>query len=133
MGMNEDPVLTLSLVASEDLSTYQYYGVVMTTTDMNCERVDGTTDHPIGILLNAPASGEMALVGVIGVFPVKTSEAVATNSQVLIDSDGLGAPFEGDTDTTAYCIGTCIRASGGTSGEKALVAVNCCNPFKGEE
>ena len=132
MGMTETPILTLSLIAGENLSSYQYYGVEI-TTDMTVGLVDATTDRPIGILLNAPASGEPALVGVIGVFPVKTSEAVTAGTPVLIDSSGLGAPFEIDTDTTAYCIGTCIRASGGTSGEKALVVVNCCAPWKGEE
>ena len=128
MGKTIKEVLTLSLTASEDLSDYQYYGVVMTTTDRNVELCDGTTDKPIGILMNAPESGEEALVCVIGVVPIKTSEAVDSSIQVLIGSDGLGAPFAGDTDTTAYCIGMCIEASGSTSGEMALVAINCCNP-----
>ena len=132
MGMNEQPIMTLSLIAGADLSSYQYYGVEI-STDMTVTKVNATTDRPIGILLNEPESGEMALVGVIGVFPVATASAVTAGSLVLINSSGLGAIFLPDTDTTAYCIGTCLRASGGTSAEKALVAVNCCNPWRGEE
>ena len=131
MGMNEHPVLTLSMEADEDMSSSQYYGVAI-SDEMSVDLVDADTDIPCGIVLNEPESGEMALVGVIGIFPIVAGEAIPVGSQVRIGSAGTAMVFDIDTDTTSYCIGQCIRAAGDAA-EKALVIVNCCNPYKGEE
>ena len=127
---NEKWVMTESFVASEDLSDYQYHGMVMTTTARNVERMDAATEQPIGILLNDPESGEMALVGIIGRGVIIAGETIAVGNRVRIDADGHAMVFDVDTDVTTYCIGTCIV--GGDSTEKVVVLVTG-NPWKGEE
>jgi len=129
MGMNERPIMTLSMEADEDMSSSQYYGVSV-SDEMSVDLVDADTDIPIGIVLNEPESGEMALIGVIGVFPIVAGEAITVGSLVRIGSAGTAMIFEVDVDVTTYCIGRCIRAAGAAA-EKALVAVNCCNPWRG--
>ena len=128
---NEKPIYTESFIAAEDLSDYQYYGVTLTTTDFNVDLHDADTDIPSGILMNDPESGEEALVCVVGRVPIVAGETIAAHDLVRIDSNGKAMKFEVDVDTTAYCIGQCIK--GADSGEKILAMVNAITPFRGEE
>lgn len=129
-GINVKKVYTESFVASEDLSSYQYYGVTL-SGDRTVDLHDADTDIPSGILLNAPESGEEAEVLVIGRTPIVAGETIAAHQLVRIDSNGKAMVFEVDTDVTCYCIGQCTQ--GADAGEKVEVMVCAITPFRGEE
>lgn len=59
---HENAVLITSDEAAEDLSSDQFRIVVMDATTGKIRRPDAITDIPHGVLQNAPASGEAAVV-----------------------------------------------------------------------
>ena len=69
------PGTTISLVAGEDLSSFQYHFV---TVDSSGQAVllDSATEVPIGVLQNAPASSEEASVMINGVSKVVANAAL---------------------------------------------------------
>ena len=74
----ENRVLDVSFEAGEDLSNDQYRIVVLDGTTGKVRRPDAITDIPLGILQNAPASGEAAVVRVIGCGGVSKVQLGAT-------------------------------------------------------
>lgn len=62
----ESNQVCLSFVASVDLSSWQYKPVMLTATDRNVDKADADNDPSIGILQNAPTSGQAATVCVFG-------------------------------------------------------------------
>ncbi len=124
-------VYTETFEANEDLSTKQYYGVDMVST-RKVELHDAVTDIPIGVLQNAPESGQEAEVLIIGRTPVVLAENIASLPQLMrFDDNGKAAAFDVDTDTTAYCAGQFLET--GSTGEIVEAIVNCINGFRGEE
>lgn len=72
----ENKVLDKSYVAAEDLSNDQYRYVVLTSTG-TVRRPDSSTEHAEGILQNAPAYGEAAVVRLIGESKLQVNAAYA--------------------------------------------------------
>ncbi len=70
----EKKVLSLSYPAAEDLSSDKYRFVVLTSTGVR--RPDSETEDALGILQNAPESGEVAEVAVEGVSKLAINGAV---------------------------------------------------------
>jgi len=68
--------------AAEDLSSYQYCFVVLGSTAGQVRLPDAEDEVPIGILQNAPASGQAAEVMIIGKSKLKTNAALAINKFV---------------------------------------------------
>ena len=62
----ENKVIDLSFEANEDLSNDQYRIVVLDATAKKVRRPDAATDIPLGVLQNAPESGEAAAVRPVG-------------------------------------------------------------------
>ena len=130
MSAKEKPIYTESLVAGEDLSSYQYYGVAM-SDDFEVDLMDDVTDKPAGVLLNEPESGQQALVGVIGRFPVVAGEALPIGSLIRFNDSGKACVWDPGTDTTAYVAGQVLEAA---SDEDEVVSamINCVNPARGD-
>jgi hypothetical protein len=124
MGYNIKPVLTESFVSTNDLSSYQYYGVKL-SADRTVILPTADTDIPIGILQNKPTAGQMAEVMVIGRTPVKIAEALTAGQEIRIASGGLAALAE-VSDTTTYVVGQVVEHAG-VSGEIAEAVVNFTN------
>jgi hypothetical protein len=131
MGMNAKPVLTETFTSTNDLRSYQYYGVKL-SADRTVILPTADTDKCIGILQNKPNAGEAAEVMVIGRTPVVTGELVTVGSSIRIQNGGKAMIFAPDTDTTSYGCGQALEASG-ADGEYASAVVNFAVQDRGEE
>ncbi|MGD9504559.1 MAG: hypothetical protein AB7W37_06590 [Syntrophobacteraceae bacterium] len=118
----ENRVLDLSYAAAEDLSNDQYRIVVLDTGAVR--RPNATTDVPLGVLQNAPASGEAAVVRVMGVSKVRFGEAVAENEWVKLEYVSATDAGKGmDADVALdLAIGRCLK--GGAEDELGEVLLS---------
>ena len=105
--------LDISFIAAEDLSSHQYC-FVHQATDTTCDLMDGATEYPIGILQNAPESGEVAVVRITGTSKLVMNAAVAVGTKVKAEYVGAADNGKGDAADTDYDLvrGICIKASG---------------------
>ena len=124
----EIPGFTFTRVAGADLSSSQYYFVKLSTTDtvIVCA---AATDIPIGILQNAPTSGQEATIMVTGISKVSADAALAIGQLIGTAADGQADAKTVGTDTTEYVVGNVLVAAG-AAGEMATTTVNCLNPHR---
>lgn len=126
----EIPVLKMSLLAAEDLSSYQYrfvtqYGFSNTTVGL----MNAGTDIPLGILQNAPTSGEMAEVMLEGVSKLVANDALAVGVYVkaeYVSTTDNGKADAADTEGDNVR-GLVVFAAGA---EDDLCSVKLTGPFK---
>ncbi len=87
-----------SYLASEDLSAKQYTFVKFSSSvARGVVAVSGTGDVPVGILMNAPASGESADVAMLGGgAKLKVGGVVAPGGRVKTTAAGLGVAATAD-------------------------------------
>lgn len=117
------------LTASEDLSAKQYYFVKVSGNN-TVAVCSGATDKPIGVLQNAPTSGQEAEVLCIGVTKVSSDAALTAGNLIGTSGDGQADAKTPGTDTTEYVVGTVIYGSGAANGI-ATAAINCAAPARG--
>ena len=114
--------LVLSFPADEDLSDYQYCGVVLTATG-TVRLSNAVADICIGILQNAPASGEEAVVAMISGGGVSKCVLAGTLARgVLVSNEYVGAADNGKMKATpalAYTVGLLVE--GGDEDEMGSV------------
>lgn len=105
--------LDISFVAAESLATHQFRFVTQ-ATDTTVQMMNAGTDFPVGILQNAPASGETAVVRIDGTSKLVMNAAVAVGAQLKGEYVGAADNGKGDAADTDYDIvrGVCIKASG---------------------
>lgn len=97
------PVLDVPLVAAADLSAKQYYIIEMSGANVN---VCGDGEAGIGVLQNAPESGQAASVRVLGVTPVILGGTVASGALVASDTNGKAVTAgAGDTIVGVMLVG----------------------------
>jgi hypothetical protein len=122
------PGFTFSRVAGADLSALQYYYVKLSTTDtvVVCA---AATDVPIGVLQNAPTSGQAAEIMVTGITKVNSNAALSIGNLIGTAADGQADAKTAGSDTTEYVVGVVLEASG-AAGELATATVNCLNPHR---
>ena len=113
----------ITRVASGDLSASQYRFVKLSTTDLVVV-CSGATDIPIGVLQNAPTSGQEAEILIIGGTKVEAGEALAIGDALGIVANGRGAAAN---ITTEYTLGT-VLSTAGAAGEIVTAVINCANP-----
>jgi hypothetical protein len=114
----------VTLVAGADLSALQYTFVKLNSSGQAIA-VAAATDLPIGILQNAPTSGQEAEVLVAGGSKLVLGGTVAAAAVVGTSSAGAGVAIVHGTDTTKYALGQAV--TGGASGEIVTVVVACAN------
>ena len=117
------------LKAAADLSSKQYYLVELTAAD-TVNVCNGVTDRPIGVLQNAPKSGEPAEVCALGVTKINSDAALSVGDQIGTAADGQAAAYVPGTDTTKYIVGMDIGASGAAAGY-ATAIINCFSAARG--
>lgn len=124
----EIPVLKPGIwTAGEDLRTKQFYFVKLSgQTVIACT---GATDKPIGVLQNAPNSGEAAEVMSIGITKVSSDAALSVDALIGTSADGQADAKTPGTDTTEYVVGRVIGASGAAAG-LATAMINCATPHR---
>ena len=111
-----------ALTASADLTGKQYYFVKISgaNTVTVCA---ATTDKPIGILQNAPNTGEAAEVACSGVSKVSGDANLAAGDSVGTSSDGQAAAYT-VSDTTKYIVGQVVLDNSAAGG-LATIAFDC--------
>ena len=120
--------LKITLVAGADLSSAQYKFVEIGTGGV-VTVCNGATDKPIGVLQNAPTSGQEAEVVVAGGTKVVASAALSVGTLIGTDNAGKADAKVPGTDTTEFVVGTVIFAAG-ADGEIATAVVNCAAPSR---
>jgi hypothetical protein len=116
--------LDIAFTAAEDLSSHQYR-FVHQATDTTVDLLDSGSEFPVGILQNAPESGEIAVVRLTGTSKLAMNALVAVGAVVKAEYVGATDNGKGDAaDTDGDIIrGVCIQASGA---EDDLGAVLLC-------
>lgn len=108
----ESKVLDVSFEAGEDLSNDQYRIVVLDATTEKMRRPDAATDIPFGVLQNAPASGEAAVVRPIGCGGISKIQLGATLAiGVIIAMEYVSATDAGKAQAavaTQYPVGVLL-------------------------
>lgn len=104
----ENGILDVSYEAAEDLSNDQYRIVVLSSGKV--QRPDAATDIGLGILQNAPGSGEAASVRLIGVSKIVFGETVAENEWIKLEYVSAADAGKGlDADVALdLAIGRCL-------------------------
>jgi len=116
----------ISRVAGADLSALQYTFVKLSTTDtvVTCT---AATDIPIGVLQNAPTSGQEAEVLIVGGTKLTAGATIAIGNILGVTATGTASVLT-VSDTTKYVLGSAI--SGGASAEIITAVINCANPTR---
>jgi len=116
--------LDIAFEAAEDLSSYQYRFVVQ-ATDTTVRLANAGTDVPLGVLQNAPESGETAVVRVTGISKLVMNAAVAVGARLKMEyvsatdnGKGDAADTEGDQER-----GICVQASGAEDDIGAILLI----------
>ncbi len=105
----ENRILDVSFEAAEDLSDDQYRIVCLSSGKV--QRPNASTDIPLGVLQNAPASGEAASVRLIGVSKIVLGETVAENEWIKLEYVSATDAGKGlDADVALdLAIGRCLK------------------------
>lgn len=105
--------IDMSFTAAEDLSGMQYR-FVHQASDTTVDMLDSGAEFPVGILQNAPESGEVAVVRLTGVSKLVMNAAVAVGALVKAEYVGASDNGKGDAADTEGDIarGVCIFATG---------------------
>lgn len=120
--------LKITLEAGADLSAAQYKFVEIGAGGV-VTVCNGATDRPIGVLQNAPLSGQEAEVVVAGGTKVVSSGDIAIGAAIGTDAAGKAAALVAGTDTTKFVVGTVILPAG-ADGEILTAVVNCAAPSR---
>lgn len=123
MAFEGQQVKLTGVTASADLSAKQYYFVKM-SGEKTVTVCAATTDNPIGVLQNAPTSGQPAEVCVVGLTKVSGDADLDYGNVIGTSSDGQAAAYAAGTDTTKYLVGRVI-AGNGAAGGLITAFVNC--------
>lgn len=114
----------ITLVAAEDMSTHQFRFVVQ-ASDTTVRLANAGTDLPLGIMQNAPESGEEAVVRIEGTSKLVMNDAVAVGARLKMEyvgatdnGKGDAADTEGDQER-----GICIQASGAENDVGAVLLI----------
>jgi len=116
----------VTLVAAADLSAKQYTFVKLDSSG-TVVAAAAATDIPIGVLQNAPTSGQEAEVLVVGGTKLVAGAAIGEGALVGTSSAGKAVALVAGTDTTKYVVGTLLTESG-ADGNVVTAVINCANP-----
>ena len=114
--------LKITLVAGADLSAAQYKFVKLDGSG-NAVVCSAITDRAIGVLQNAPLSGQEAEITVSGGTKVVAGGTVAIGGTLSTSTGATAVSVVVGTATTTYIFGTAL--TGGASGEVITAVVNC--------
>jgi hypothetical protein len=116
-----------TLVAGEDLSAKQYTFVKLNSSGQAIAAA-AATDVPVGVLQNAPTSGQEAEVLIVGGTKIVAGAAITLPNNIGTGATGKAVALA-TTDTTKYVVGQLITASA-ADGNIVTAVVNCVNPTR---
>ena len=114
----------VTLVAGADLSAKQYNFVKLNSSG-EAIACAAATDVPVGVLQNAPTSGQEAEVLIVGGTKIVAGATIATPAAIGTGATGKAVALT-VTDTTKYVVGSLITASA-ADGNIVTAVVNCAN------
>lgn len=117
--------IKISLEAGADLSSSQYLFVKL--SGGKAVACSGATDVPLGVLQNAPKSGQEAEIVVVGGTKIVSSGNLSADSIIGTSSAGKAAALTVGTDTTKYAVGRLLDAPG-ADGVVASAIIDCAAP-----
>jgi hypothetical protein len=94
----------VTLVAGADLSALQYNFVKINSSGQ-AVACAAATDIPVGVLQNAPTSGQEAEVLIVGGTKIVAGAAIGEGALVGTGSTGKAVALVAGTDTTKYVVG----------------------------
>ena len=113
-----------TFTASADLSAKQFHFVVLASaTQVNV--ATAITNAPIGILQNAPTSGQQAIVRIFGMSKVVADGTLAAGNFIGTSADAQADAISPSTDTTVYMTGQCVQAA--SAGQTTTMILNITN------
>lgn len=104
-------IFNANMIANSDLSTKQFFLVKQTGTADKVDLVAANTDRTMGVLVNAPKSGQAAEVQKLGIAKVVSDgsgTSIAAGDPLAADSSGRVVK---NATTDRLCIGTAMDAS----------------------
>jgi len=116
----------VTLVAGADLSTKQYTFVKLDSSGQ-AVAASGATDIPVGVLQNAPTSGQEAEVLIVGGTKIVAGAAIGEGALIGTSAAGKAVALVAGTDTTKYVVGTLLTESA-ADGNIVTAVVNCATP-----
>jgi hypothetical protein len=126
----EIPVLVLSFQSAADLSAAaNQFKFVELDSSGYVDVCNAATDKPVGVLLNRPALGATAEVGVLGVFKVQGDADLAKGDLIGTSSDGQADAKTPGSDTTEYVVGRVLEDNSAAGG-LVTATINCLNPHR---
>lgn len=120
--------LKITLVAGADLSTHQYKFVEIGAGGV-VTLCNAATDVPIGVLQNAPISGQEAEIVVAGGTKIVSSANIAVGALIGTNNAGKADAKTPGVDTTEYVVGQVILTAA-ADGEILTAVVNCAAPSR---
>lgn len=116
----------ITLVAGADLSGAQYTFVKLNSSGqaVACAAV---TDIPVGVLQNAPLSGQECEVLVSGGTKIKAAASATLPALIGTNASGLAQAIVAGTATTVYTAGQYLTAPGAAN-EIATAVIDCTAP-----
>ncbi len=125
MAFEGPQIKLMGFTASADLTSHQYKFVKLNGagTVTVCA---AATDVPVGVLQNAPDTGQAADICVIGLTKLNSDAALSRGNLVGTSADGQADAKTPGTDTTEYTCGQVVQASAAAGGY-AVAMINCAN------
>lgn len=117
--------LDITYIAGESLATHQYRFVHL-ENDTQVTMLDSASEWAVGILQNAPASGEAAVVRVTGTSKLVMNGAVSVGDKIRTEYVGAADNGKGQksVSTEDELRGICILAAGAEDDVGAVLLVN---------
>ena len=119
-----------TFVAGADLSSKQFHFVEVDNGTGNVTAVDGATDRAIGVLQNAPKSGQAADVLIAGGTKVVAGGTASPGQPLFASASATAVTLAfGTTASAAYSVGTFIENA--AAGAVAAAVIDCANAARG--
>ncbi len=121
------PEQLLSAPAGEALTDYQWHFVKYDSNGAFV-KIAAATDVPIGVLQNAPASGQLATVVAFGPTKISADGTLAAGDLIGTSADGQADKKIAGTDVTEYILGRVLETA--AAGNIVAAVVNCISPAR---
>jgi hypothetical protein len=119
-----------TFTAGEDLSSKQYHFVEIDNGNGTVKAVNSATDRPIGVLQNAPTSGQAAEVTIVGGTKVECGGSASAGQALFASASGTAVTLAfGTTASAAFSVGTFIQAA--AAGDIGTAVIDCANAARG--
>ena len=119
-----------TFTAGEDLSAKQYHFVKIDNGDGDVVAVSAATDRPIGVLQNAPTSGQAADVLIVGGTKIEAGGSASFGEPLFASASATAVTLVfGGSASANYAVGTFIENA--AAGAVTTAVIDCANAARG--